>query len=144
MATPSLKRKFWQRMLGISATKPPANPDCWTYQEGKITVSLAQAPELAAAGTGIRLEGKGLPRRVLLVHGDDGAYYAYHNKCRHFGRRLDPVPGSGMVQCCSVNKATYDAQGNVVAGPARGSLVTYDVEASEGTVVISLAGDPKK
>ena len=40
--------------------------------------------------------------RTLVVHGDDGTFHAFANRCRHMGRRLDPVPGTETVQCCSV------------------------------------------
>ena len=139
MAVKSLDRKWWQRIFGVPATGLPADPDCWSFQDGKISLDLSRAPELAEVATGLRLEGKGLTVRVLVVHGDDGNYRAYHNKCRHFGRRIDPVPGTTTVQCCSVNKATYDADGAVVAGPARRPLATYPVDVQDGKLIVSVS-----
>ena len=102
-----LKRSFFQRLLGISATTKPGIDDCWNYAEGKLTIDLDKAVELKIPGGAIRFEGKGLPERVLVVSGEDGDYRAFHNRCTHLGhRRLDPVPGTSTVQCCSINKCT--------------------------------------
>ena len=68
------------------------------------------------------MEGKNMPNRVLVVHGEDGEYRAFHNQCTHLGhRRLDPVPGTNTVQCCSVNKSTYDTEGTKIYGPGAAS-----------------------
>lgn len=133
-----LKRSFLQRLFGISATKPPADLGCWSYGAGKVLVDLRRAPELSQPGGAIRLEGKNLPERVLVVHGDDGNYYAFRNRCKHMGRRLDPVPATGTVQCCSVSKSTYGYDGGVVYGPAKEAVATFKTEVQDGQLVIIL------
>ena len=128
---------FFKRLLGISATKLPADMGCWQYVKGEITVDLSRAPELSLKGTAIRLEGRHLPVRILLVHGDDDQYYAFKNKCTHSGRRIDVLAGNSQLQCCSVSKSTFDYEGKKVAGPAKGSLVTLKTEVKDGKVIIS-------
>jgi nitrite reductase/ring-hydroxylating ferredoxin subunit len=134
-----LGRNIFQRILGLPLTSKPADPDCWRYSDGELIIDLEKTPELAAKGGAIRLEGGNLPLRVLVIAGDDGRYRAFHNRCTHLGhRRLDPVPGTGTVQCCSVNKSTYDLDGKTVYGPAPKPIQTFAVKA-EGqrlTIVI--------
>jgi len=139
MATKSLPRKWYQRLLGIPATCLPADPGSWSYSAGTLVLDLARVPELSAPGTAVRLEGGGLPARILVVRADDGSYRAFQNRCRHFFRRLDPVPGTGTIQCCSVNKATYDMEGKVVSGPARGPVTAYPVTVEGGKLRIAIA-----
>jgi nitrite reductase/ring-hydroxylating ferredoxin subunit len=127
-----------KRILGICETKPPLDPWCWTHQNGRIEIDLPRAPELSRPGGAIRLEGQALPERVLIVYGTDGQFHAFRNKCRHMGRRMDPIPASAKIRCCSVSIATYDYSGKVVLGPARGPLKTYRVEAAEGKITILL------
>jgi nitrite reductase/ring-hydroxylating ferredoxin subunit len=127
-----------RRIFGISDTGPPANQNCWRYAGGKVEVELTDAEELKQKGSAIRLEGKGLPRRLLLVHGIDGDYHAYENKCTHFSRRLDPLPGQPMVRCCSVNKSTFDYGGSKVSGPAKGAIKSFVVEKLDQRLVIRL------
>ena len=138
METEALRRNIFQRLLGICATKQPVNEDCWVFENGRIIVSLARAPELAGRGGAMRLEKKNLPERVLVVHGDDGEYYAFRNRCAHAKRRLDPLPGSQRVQCCSVGKSTFDYEGKRVSGPAKKSIDSYAVSVEGDKLVITL------
>ncbi len=134
-----VQRKFWQRILGIPATALPADPACWTYAGGRINVDLSRAPELAAPGGALRLEGNGLPARVLVVRGSDGAFHAVKNRCTHLGhRRLDPCPGGDGVQCCSVNKSTFDLSGKRISGPTRKPVTAYPVSEKDGRLIVEL------
>jgi nitrite reductase/ring-hydroxylating ferredoxin subunit len=75
-----------------------------------------------------------------VVFGEDGQYRAFHNRCTHLGhRRLDYVPGTETVQCCSVNKSTYSFEGDKIHGPAPQSIRTYPVEVVEGELRISIS-----
>ena len=135
-----LERSFFQRLFGISATSKPETEACWRYADGKVTIDLAQAPELKNPGGAVRLEGRGLPKRVLVVCGADGEYRAYQNRCTHLGhRRVDPVPGTDTVQCCSVNKSTYDVDGNKVFGPAPHPIPRYPVEREKDRLVVTVS-----
>ena len=138
MATGTLKRNIFQRLLGICATKPPADAGCWTYEGGKVIIDLARSGELAQPDGAFRLEGKNLPARVLVFKGSDGQYHAVRNQCAHAKRRLDPVPGEAKVQCCSVGKSTYDYEGKVLSGMAGGDIRTYPVATEDGRLVITL------
>ncbi len=135
-----IKRSFFQRLLGIPATTKPGAEDCWSYASGKMTIDLGKAPELKKNGGALRFEGKDLPKRVLVVCGEDGEYRAYHNRCTHLGhRRLDPVPGTDTVQCCSVNKSTYDSNGNKVFGPAPRPIARFPVEKEQDKLTVSIS-----
>ncbi len=121
-----LKRNIFKRILGIPVTSKPEDPECWNYSDGKLTVDLRKAPELETPGGAIRLEGRHLPERILVVFGEDEKLRVFRNRCTHVGhRRLDPIPGTGTVQCCSVNKSTYDFEGIKVYGPAPDPIIIY-------------------
>ena len=135
-----IKRNILQRLFGLPATKAPSDPGCWTYSGRKLVVDLKRAPELSEPGGAIRLEGKNLPERVLIIHADDGSYRAFHNRCKHMGRRLDPVPQTATVQCCSVSKTTYAYDGSVLYGPAKEPVETFEVESADGKLVVVLKG----
>ena len=135
-----LNRSFFQRLLGISATPKPGLDDCWKYADGKLTIDLNEAPELKAPRGAIRLEGKNLPNRILVVCGEDGEFRAFHNRCTHLGhRRSDPVPGTDTVQCCSVNKSTYDSKGNKIFGPTPHPITRYPVEKDREKLVVLIS-----
>jgi nitrite reductase/ring-hydroxylating ferredoxin subunit len=138
MAVKGLERNIFQRLLGICVTKAPANPGCWVAAQGAVTVNLAGAPELSSKGGAVRLEGRGLRQRVLLFRDDAGGLRALENKCAHMGRRVDPVPGEGVLQCCSVNAAAYDYSGTKIEGPGHGQLKALEVREENGTARIRL------
>jgi len=138
MPVKSLKRSFFQRLFGKPATKPPQDPGCWSYAGGTVSVDLKRAPELGEPGGAVRLEGAALPKRVLVFHGDDGEYHAFINQCTHAKRRLDPVPDSGTIQCCSISKSTYDYSGQSCHGPGKKAIsgLSVSVEADQLTIKI--------
>ncbi len=133
---------FFKRLFGICATQLPANDACWSIDGDTLTIELDKAPELSSPGGAIRLEDKSgkLPTRVLVVHGNDGAYHAFENKCTHAGRRLDPLAGEEVIQCCSIGKTVFDYNGGLQSGSGKTDLKTFPVEPEEGTLTISLAG----
>ncbi|MBI9077838.1 MAG: Rieske (2Fe-2S) protein [Desulfatibacillum sp.] len=140
MSKQGLKRGFLNRILGIPATKTPIDSDCWAYSDGVLTVDLARAPELSKPGGAMRLEGNGLPERVLVFQGDDGEFRAFKNRCSHIGhRRLDPVPGQNCVQCCSVNGSMFEYDGDNLKGPAPHPAKTYEVHKEGASLEIKLA-----
>ena len=132
------KRNIFQRIMGICATPVPHNKDCWSYANGKIRIDLSRAPELERPGSGLRIESKDCPERILVVYGDDFQFHAFKNRCEHAGRRLDPVPGDEKVQCCSIGKATYDYEGKIMAGSAKGPIKVYLVDLADGELTISI------
>ena len=133
---------LFQRILGICKTKPPEDRESWTYTRGKVVIDWARVPELHKPCGAVRLEGRGLPERILLIYGMDGQFHAYKNKCTHMGRRLDPSEGNSTLQCCSVSKSTFGYAGNLVSGPSKGPLDVLPVENRKCKVVIRLDGTP--
>jgi len=134
----TLDRNIFQRLFGLCATKLPSDPQCWTVNDGKVEIDIIKAIELKNPGTAIRLEGKDLYERLLVCHGNDDKYYAFVNKCKHMGRRLDPVPETQTIQCCSIGKSTYDYSGHALSGPAKGILHTFPVKIFTDKIVIQL------
>ncbi|AOY57606.1 MULTISPECIES: Rieske (2Fe-2S) protein [Desulfococcus] len=119
--------KLLKRILGICETPQPFDAGGWSYGEGTLTVRLARMPELRRRGGAVRLEGGGLPRRILVIHGTDGAFHAFSNRCTHMGRRLDPLPGEDRLECCSVSKSTFTYAGEPVSGAAKTPIETFSV-----------------
>jgi nitrite reductase/ring-hydroxylating ferredoxin subunit len=130
--------KFLKRILGICETRPPSAEGCWTYRDRTVTLQLSRVPELGVPGGAVRLEGGGLPGKILVVHGTDGAFHAFANRCTHMGRRLDPLPGKDRIECCSVSKSTFTYAGDPVSGAAKTPVKTYPALAEGDELNISL------
>ena len=138
MAGNTLRRNIFQRILGLCATRPPADQGCWSFENGTVVIDLSRAPELAERGGAVRLEKRGLPERLLVVRDEEDRYHAFRNRCTHAGRRLDHVPESGQVQCCSVGRSTFDYTGGRVSGSAKKDIIPYRAELKGGRLVIEL------
>ena len=135
-----LQRNIFQRICGIPATPKFKSSNCWSFSNGKLTVDLKKVPELGTPGGTIRLEGGNLPERILVVHGEDKTFHVFRNRCTHMGhRRLDPVPGTNTVQCCSVNKSTYDLDGAKVHGTAPDPITTYPASIEDDKLIATIS-----
>jgi len=131
---------LFKRLLGICETRPPADAGCWTSAGGKIEIDLERAAELSQPGGAIRLEGSPLPCRLLLLHGNDGEFHAFPNRCTHSGhRRLDPLPGENQIRCCSVGKSVFDYDGRRISGSAQEPLKPFRVELDGRKLVVFLS-----
>jgi nitrite reductase/ring-hydroxylating ferredoxin subunit len=130
--------KFLKRIFGICETPQPTDAGAWTYGNGQVRLNLTRIPELKNPGGGVRLEGKGLDPRLLVFLGDDGGYHAVANRCTHMGRRIDTLPGSHTIQCCSVSKSTFSYDGQPVGGAAKKPLRTYPAILQEDILTITL------
>ena len=129
---------FFKRLLGICST-PLASDDAWVVNDSKVTLDLRRVGCLAKSGGAVRLEGPGLKYRILVIRGDDGKFHAFRNRCSHAGhRRLDPVPGEGIIRCCSIGQSEFDYDGKRLAGSASDPIQPLTVTVETHTLNISL------
>lgn len=129
---------LFKRIFGICRTKPPRDAKCWKYSRGKVEIEWARAPELRKPCGAIRLEGWGLPERLLVIYGIDGQYHAFRNECTYTGRRIDPVAGTATLRCCGLSRSTFDYTGKVASGPAKEALKVFRVKTKQCKVIIWL------
>ena len=131
--------KLLKRIFGICETGKPGDDACWRYAGGKVYLDLSKAEEISRPGGAMRLEGKGLPCRVLLFRGLDKGYYALENKCTHIGgRRIDPRVEDDRLKCCSVMGSVFKYNGEVVSGPARKPLTMLEVVSRENELLVDI------
>ena len=129
---------FIKALLGVCQTKPLSS-DLWSLEEDKVRVKLSQMPEPLQKGGAVYLKGQGLDKPILILRTEDDQYLAFANRCTHLlGRKLDPVPGESVLRCCSIFHSTFDLEGNRFSGPARKPLTRYEVEKSDGDLIITL------
>ena len=130
---------FFGRLFGICRTPRLDDPATWRLSSGTLEIDVEKVGALQAVGSAVRLEAEGLPARVLVVHGVDGNWYAYENRCTHMGRRIDPLEGEPQLQCCSVGKSAWDYEGQLVGGSAKLDLRRFPAARENGTLRIDLS-----
>lgn len=128
---------IFKAVLGICETKPLGS-NLWSLEGSKVQVKLSQMPEPLPKGGAVYLKGGGLSKPVLLLRTEDDRYLAFEDRCTHFGRKIDPVPGEAKLRCCSLFHSTYDLEGKNISGAAKDPLTCYTVEQSDGDLVITL------
>lgn len=128
-----------RKILGISETKKPKDPGCWTYSGRIVKIDLNRAVELSKPNSAIRIEGKGFAERILVIRDQAGRYHAYKNRCTHMGRRIDPVPETFKVRCCSVMGSLFNEKGEIVSGPGKKNLVKYESVTDGATLTVITA-----
>lgn len=133
---PSNKRNFFQRLFGKCITELPGSADCFTVEGATVTIDLDAIGEMSNGA--VRLEGDDLPVRLLLVRDTSAGYHVFENSCTHGKRRLDPIPGHELVQCCSVGKSTFDLEGRLIAGSAKSDIKKFPAEQRDGKLIVNL------
>ena len=129
---------IFKAILGICETKPLVDT-AWELKDGQAIVNLKNASILAGKGGAAYLKGKGLEKPVLVVRGQDNKLYAYQDRCTHGGRKIDPVPGTDKLKCCSINHSTFDYDGKPQSGPAKHDIKRYEAKESGGRLVIKIS-----
>ena len=128
-----------KRMLCISMSPQPGDAACYAVTGDTVEIDLSRAPELKAPGGALRLEGGKLPDRILVVHGVDGRFRAFRNRCACAVFRVDPVPGEEKIRCCTLMQSTYDYTGKRLSGSAREDLDVLNVAAFPDRLSIAFA-----
>ncbi|MFC1558474.1 Rieske (2Fe-2S) protein [candidate division KSB1 bacterium] len=129
---------IFKRIFGICETKPPKDSGCWKVSDNAVEIELERAPELSEKNGAIRIEGDGLFERILVLCDNDEEFHAFINKCTHAKRRIDPVGGESVIRCCSVGKATYNYNGEVISGSAKEPLKVLQIKKEDNRIIVSL------
>ncbi|MCJ7522739.1 MAG: Rieske 2Fe-2S domain-containing protein [Dehalococcoidia bacterium] len=124
-------------IFGICETKP-LSPGLWSLESGKVRVKVGQIHELSEKGGTVYLSGQGLSKPILIVRTEGEGYLVFADRCTHFGRKLDPVPGEPLLRCCSINHSKYDYEGKKISGPGKRPLTRYSAELVEGDLLVAL------
>lgn len=128
---------IFKSILGICETKP-LSPDLWSLEDGKVRVKVGKTSELSEKGGAVYLSGQGLSKPIIVVRTEGEGYLAFADRCTHFGRKLDPVPGEPLLRCCSLNHSTYDYEGKKTSGPGKKPLTRYSAALVDGDLLIAL------
>ena len=103
-------------------------------QNGRITVTLQDHPELAESGGVILLSTEGLKGSVVLIHTEEG-FAALSSVCTHLGCNVRP---SKRFLQCPCHGSTFDLSGKVLRGPAQKSLRVFEIHHSNDTLEIAV------
>jgi nitrite reductase/ring-hydroxylating ferredoxin subunit len=136
MSEKTLHRNFFQRLFGICQTMQPQDPNSWILEKSQIIIELDKMSELSEPDSAVRLELDTFPNRILVIRTINDKFYAFRNRCTHGKRRLDLMPGTEQVQCCSIGKSIFSKSGKIMSGSAKKPIITYPVRKDKNQLYI--------
>jgi len=114
----------------------PTEPGCYEVDGDRVSISLSRTPVLGQPGGAMRIEDERLPDRIIIVHGQDGEFQCYRNRCACGGFRIDPVPGEERMRCVTPMQSTYEQDGKPLAKHVEKYLDLLPVDVAEGQLTI--------
>ena len=106
------------------------DPERFAYERRRLFLEFPQVVglscDLPQPGSWSSLDVAGVP--VLLVRGEDGAFRAFINACRHRGARIAEGCGRGSRFVCPWHSWTYDDHGRLAGLPDRSSFESLQLD----------------
>lgn len=136
--------------LGISgcsqsepgAPVPPAPEGSYRQEGERIIVELSTVAPLQQVGGAARLvigDNDETALKIFLLRTDRDTIRAIADQCTHNGKPLVYLPEYCRLQCLS-GRSHFDYAGNVLRGPAEGSLRIYPSRQAGDQLIIELSG----
>ena len=103
--------------------------------DGRVTVDLAQFPDLKIPGKGIVVRAEQAAEPIILLATDGGQVRALSGVCTHLACSVR-LGDHGLS--CPCHGSTFSLEGRVTRGPAPDDLHTFPTTLAGNTVVITL------
>ena len=118
--------------LGGSALPAAAQSAVRTRPDGRLEVRVRDVPELASVGGAVRVGSvKGVP--VAVARTGPSSYRAFSLRCPHQGVT---VARSAQGWTCAAHGSQFEADGDLVLGPATTGLPRVPAALRRGVLVV--------
>ena len=108
---------------------------------GRVTLTLADHPELAFPGGRVEIAAPGRAHPILLRRTTNGPVLALSLACPHARCTVRPTPGGdGLV--CPCHGSRFTADGALLSGPATRDLSRLPTHEADGRLAIDLEAPP--
>ena len=118
--------------LGSSEVPAAANAAVKKLPNGKLSVTLKNLPALSAVGGAMRIGSlKGVPIGISRI--GTNKYTAFNLRCPHQGITVSRTESGWM---CNAHNSEFEADGDLVLGPATTGLARVSIKVSRGVATI--------
>jgi len=118
--------------LGGSEVPAAANAAVKKLPNGKLSVTLKNLPALSAVGGATRIGSiKGVPVGIARI--GTNKYSAFSLRCPHQGITVSRTESGWM---CNAHNSEFEADGDLVLGPATTGLSKVPIKVSRGIATI--------
>ena len=119
-------------LSGLGAFPTSASAEIRKLGNGRISVKLKSIPELSTVGGSVGIGNvKGKP--VAITRTGKTTYIAFSLSCPHQGVKVSRK-GSGWV--CDAHGSEFEADGDLVLGPATKRLTRVPIKVSRGVATV--------
>ena len=119
-------------ITGLGALPASANSGIRKLGNGRVSVNLKSIPELSKVGGSVGIGNvKGKP--VAITRTGTSSYIAFSLSCPHQGVKLTQA-ATGWV--CDAHGSEFEADGDLVLGPATTRLPRVPMKVSNGTATV--------
>jgi Rieske Fe-S protein len=119
-------------ITGLGALPASANSGIRKLGNGRVSVNLKSIPELSKVGGSVGIGNvKGKP--VAITRTGASSYIAFSLSCPHQGVKLTQAT-TGWV--CDAHGSEFEADGDLVLGPATTRLPRVPMKVSKGTATV--------
>lgn len=117
---------------GVGALPASADVNVQKSKKGRITVRLNSIPELSKVGGAVGIGNvRGTP--VAIARTGESTYVAFSLSCPHQGVKVSRV-AEGWE--CSAHGSQFEADGDLVLGPATTRLRRVPIKVSRGRAIV--------
>ena len=118
--------------LGGSEIPAAANAAVKKLPGGKLSVTLKNLPALSVVGGAMRIGSiKGIPVGIARI--GTSKYTAFNLRCPHQGITVSRTESGWM---CNAHNSEFEANGDLVLGPATTGLARVPIKVSRGVATI--------
>lgn len=122
---------------------PPPLVEAVASEDGKVLLSLSSYPDLALPGGAATLNVLGTSTRanLLIVHPTADQWVAVDGICTHANCPLSYTSHKQTVEC-ACHGSTFNLQGAVTHGPAKGALRVYQTSVANNILTVNISDGP--
>jgi nitrite reductase/ring-hydroxylating ferredoxin subunit len=102
---------------------------------GRITLSLADFPQLREVGGGLVGHADGMSAPIAITHQEEGKFLAFTAMCSHMATTLKYNQLNATLDC-GRHGSTFELDGTVITGPATAPLTFIPTELHGGRLGI--------
>lgn len=117
---------------------PELPREAYQLTEKAISIDLNKAPQLVKVGGSAQIIDDLIPGPLLIVRLEEERFIVLSNKCTHGGAEVTYNPRKHLFVCTSFSRSTFDVEGDVIKGPARGPLPAYEAHLHQGKLEVVL------
>ncbi len=113
------------KLLSAGGLAAPIPAGSYEIGGRRLTIKLAQVPQLTRVGGSVKVINVNLPRSVIVARARENEYVAADLYCGHAAGEIKYVGSDQVFRCTNYHGGEFKENGTKVSGPGPARLPTY-------------------